>query len=538
MTSSKRSTQGIALIATILILSMCFASLLGVLSITSLSLKRGGKTHYHGYQALLAAESGINSFTARATNNLFDSSKSEVTLDALNHWLTDNHLNHLTLLTGKNTIENSLRFSRYSPQSVTLESIGVVQSTTDTGETVTLAKKVLKLDFKLYAAGSNLNIQPKAALTTLGDLNIEGNTQLSGATSQNSSGLIRNYDLARANPSPLSKSKHVQLRVQHAQRFHTGDYIALASGQYKVITVDRNASALELLALNSSNIESTNEVIHNSEIALIPLALHAELPATTSKTTVIITNDRKLSSYSVGQDISIAGYAATIESINESTIAIAWESLIPTKPLPEGSVITLGILGARASDEINTTTSNTLSGGQEAHADIKATSLFENTFGLSKDDLLGPVNAYNQRNGKSFSYYISSSLHAFNSLDGLYYTEDDLHFTDSTPLCGNAILIAATDVSVNAICNEGFSGLLYVFGNFSQTAGHIDGAVISEQAYNNLNNTSTATQLTGQASISFSANALNIWQSHLQDALANQDGKQNFQTVAGSWRLE
>ncbi len=535
ITRPQHASEGIALIATILILAMCFASLLTVLSLTSLSLKRGGKTQYHSYQALLAAESGVNSFVARASNNLFDTTYSEVTLDSLNNWLERNTFTQLDLLNSTNlNIQNSLRFSNLSPQSATLESVGTVKHTTETGESRTLSKKVLRVDFKLHAAGSRLNIQTNAALTTLGDLSLEDNALVAGANAQDLTGLIREYDQARANPTPLANSKNLQLRVQHPNRFHAGQYIELRSGRYKVTTVDNNASSLELLPLKTT----TTEVINDLEIALIPFALATDLAASSEDTINLPLKSNTASKLALKQTMSIAGYEAVIESINENDIIIRWTSTIPKQALVEGSTILLGRLSARSANAIDKGVNSSLEGGSEDYATLP-TKIFEQSFGLSKDDLLGPLNAYEQRSGKSFGLYTANELYSATKLNGLYYTEDSLVFNSSNPLCGSALVIAAADVSITATCDEGFSGLLYVFGSFTQTGGQIDGAVISEEARANpLPSTTPHTHLSGQASIRYNSSALNNWQSYLQDEFANQDGKQNFQQVAGSWRLE
>ena len=532
----QHSSKGIALIATILILAMCFASLLTVLSLTSLSLKRGGKTQYHSYQALLAAESGVNSFVARATTQLFDTTYADVSLDTLNNWLESNSFNQLNLLDADTlSIQNSLRFSNLTPQSATLESIGTVQRTTETGESLTVSKKVLRVDFKLHAAGSRLRIQSNAALTTLGDLRLEGNAHLAGAKAQDLTGLIREYDQARANPTPLPNSKHLQLRIQHPNRFHAGQYIELNSGRYKVTTVDKNSGALELLPLDPTG----HELIDDFEIALIPVALASDLVASQHQTIKLPIASTASAKLALNQNISVADYEAVIEDINENDTTIRWINTIPKQTLKEGSTISLGRLGARSASTIDSTATTSLEGGSEDYARLATTSLFEQSFGLSKDELLGPLNAYDQRSGKGFALHTANELQSISNLNGLYYTEDTVVFNSLNPLCGSALIIAAADIAVDSVCDEGFSGLLYVFGSFRHTGGTIDGAMVSEEARANpLPSTTSHTHLSGQASIRYNATALNNWQGYLQDEFANQDGKQIFQQVAGSWRLE
>ncbi len=543
-----KAHSGIALVTTILILAMCFASLLSVLSLSSLSLKRGGKTQYHGYQALLAAESGMNSFSTRASLKLFDSSTANLSLDTLNNWLLDNRLDELVLfesqgIEGATNIKNTLHFSRLSTQSVTLESIGIVENILDNGEVATLAKKVLKTDFKLYAAGSRLHIQPMAAISTLGSLNLQGNTQLKGAASQENVSLIRHYDVARAHPTPLPNSQHAQLRIQHPNRFHSGNYIELTSGRYKVTTVDYSASSLELLPLT----QTASYNLDDNEIALIPFALKSALLPTEAASTIISLSTNNTSNLALGQEISIEGNEAIVESITENDIAIRWTGTLPQETLSEGSIVSVGVVAAQATENLNLNGNAIITGGSKEQAKLTSPSLFETTFGLTKDELLGPLNTYNQRSGKSFHYHIGPVLNSFDTLNGLLYTEDALNFTHANPLCGQAILIAAVDVAVHAVCDEGFSGLLYVFGHYQQTGGHIDGAVVSEEARalpspsatpSTTASSTSDTQLSGQASISYNAEAINQWQAHLQDEIANQDGKQLFQAIAGSWRLE
>lgn len=527
-------TDGIALIATILILAMCFSSLLTVLSLTSLSLKRGGKTQYHSYQALLAAESGVNSFRARSSETLFDSSKADVSLDSLNNWLENNNLNDLVLLEGSQSnqsIQSTLRFSNVTPQSATLESVGSIQQTQDDGSINTLAKKVLRVDFKLHAVGSKLRIQPSAALTTLGELDLEGYATLTGAPAQAWSGLIRNYDEARANPTPLPNSKKFQLRIQHPNRFHSGQVIELNSGRYKVTTVDKNANTLELQPLSPKS----SEHFSDGEIALIPLALSGDIPKSNAKTASLPITNSQAQALAIGHSIAVGGYAATIDSIGDSAIAITWTSSVPTNVLPEGSLVSLGILGARAAQAISSAIGTTIVSGKEERANLNITSLFQDSFGVTKDDLLGLLNSYNQRSGKSFEFKSANELQSTTKLNGLYYTEENLYFNSANPLCGNGIIISSVDVVVDHVCDDGFSGLLYIFGNYSQSGGHIEGAVISEQS---MSLTSEPTRIRANASISYNPNAFNAWHNYLQDEIALQDGKQSFQQVVGSWRLQ
>jgi hypothetical protein len=493
-----KNQQGMALVAVILTSAFILLAVVATASMASYGGRLGTRNERLSYQALLSAESGMNSFATRV-KNLSSSQHYHGTLtkDALNAWLTTNNLASLDMGT-QGSANLSVVAVDTVKETMTLQSTGNLSGMIGT-------KKVL-IDISMYRA----LISPKvsAALTSYVPISFNGNTSAGGLDGSLSLGA---YDITTAVTNitlPVApKPQSFKLEVANAALINPGDYLQMDSHSYKVLDkVDNTLSLRSVTAVSGS----PRTIASGSNVGLI-------LSATASKVTGTTFPVSDVSQFNVHDTIYMGSYEAKVTAIDTTlgTLSVSWVGFSPnnSSPVLEGTPIRRYVFGALSAGEITIQGSSIITPSSSANDTLRLPSkatMFETTFGMTETEFL------------NLSGLINTTATP-DVIEGLTYVNGNWN---GTSICGKGIVVVTGDARINTTCASGFQGLLYVKGAYN-SAGNaiIQGAIVVEgESSTNIRGTGEPLKIEYDPAVLLEVGkSLSPW---------------SFKPVAGSWRLK
>lgn len=532
----KKSEQGIAVVVVLIFTMVILVSIVVTASIVSLGSRVTTSGERQAYQALIAAESGLNSFSIRVgdTNYLGG-------LFGFPCWVQGRpvsggdacaaasirHISQLQLedtATGPRADIDILALNS-SKRTVTVSSTGIVPGN---------ATKKILLDYLVYRLPLQ-NVAAPAALTSCPPITITGNANITGAGApSNASPAPQGYGY-KGTISALTTFSYLgtdstqtsgsltqgtvypaTINVADASLFDIGSFLKLGGSTFTVnektgtnrltITPVPSASSLPIggVSLNSTTSPPT-------AVDLVPVAIRAatsvsgtgvRLPV--NDPTGFYVNDviyvtDPLTSIQYAATVTAKGYTTTGDfntayldvnltvSAGNPALIGPGGTTIPLLPLSSANLLTAGAPVLRyvpsatsrydISNNNNTATSSAPSIYQNnpvIGSNIGCgDALFQQIFSATKQDIYDRITPET-----TFPIPVTRGVHWVGNPPGgtmLNYT------LNSGDLCGNGVVIVMGSLSFNGTCAAGFNGLLYVMGDLgAQGNSIVNGAIVVE----------------------------------------------------------
>ncbi|MEZ4630366.1 MAG: pilus assembly PilX N-terminal domain-containing protein [Deinococcales bacterium] len=524
-----RQEKGITLVVTLLAIVLALVSVVTMTALSSLGTQKGAVNQRLAYQALLAAESGLNTFAIRAADYPYEGDGS---LESLNDWLSDNALDTLVL---DDDVRANLSFIEGSEDDiVSLEAAGEV------GEARAI-KQVL-IDIAVEEGFSNLSarlgINVPAALTSVSEISVRGNGAVEGLDANGWDGTVQNIGQI------TNLLNATTITLDNAALFKVGDYVDVGLKRYQITAItDKTLSLSERYPYGSIL------PVNNLKLSLVSNALAAAATVSRNATVTIKVNHSER--IFKGQVLYFgpvnSSISAEVLAVNYSSgeVQVRWGSNGHGISLSESTAVKASALGAASANDIGTKGQGDIKGGMIDNNPIAVPSgeaLFLQTFGVSKQELLGTL-GQGQRSGGMLTVHSASQLSSLLPISDIVYIRGDVHLTGNSGLCGRGILIVEGDVTLNGACSAGFTGLLYLTGNYrNQGNANIAGAVVTESGTDpsmNMSMDDTVVAGTGKGSskIKYDPSILMNMSNDLKSlALEEDTGHMSLSVLTGTWR--
>lgn len=453
-----------AITAVILLSVVILLGILVATSFTSLGTRTMIANERVAYQALLAAESGINTFERRSDTLAVNERYYDfLNKDALNAWFAQTGLSSLTLNSDANAMLSVLSVDS-ATSSFTLQSKSNVAGSQG-------SKKIL-IDLTAYRGGRAPRVV--AGLTSYVEARLTGSSGASGQDGSSFSGVVPVTTVATTTTLPANNAKTpaFNLTVAGSSHIRAGSYLQIGGHRYQVLSrVDTTLSAAPVEPVGASD----RTITAGTSVDLVLAAPSADVPGRRGSAATFTVSDA--STFLAGDTVYAGSFSGTVSGVDydTNTLSVAWSGIAPTTllPLEEGTPLRRDVLGAASAGAISTNGGATISNGQSANDTSRVPDptgfdnlLFEQTFGMSEADMLslpGVTTLTSSPNGP---------------MNGITYLNSDWNGGE---LCGSGVLIVTGDAKFNTLCPAGFEGLVYVKGEYSnQGNAIIRGAVIVE----------------------------------------------------------
>lgn len=497
-TSAPRREEGIALVVVLLFTAVVLTIVVSTTATLAVGARGGGVNERAAYQALLAAESGLNTFEVRFRTKmeslpLNQRLRGNVGAARFNAWLLRYGLNSYSTGTDQST---SLAFDT----TVGADSL-VLVATGAPG----LSQKVVLQNYQAdYAPG--YNIRADAPLVSYPNVNLKGGARVEGErlTDSDNTGVTAvartnvplpgslTVSTTATNPTfPLSVTKTLGNRLLLA----ANDYVDIGGISYKVMGTRNEGTQVTLQPLIQP---SVNVITDAASIKRIDSAVTASFTQQSGVQTVIQVSDPTFFvKDSVIQIGTMKGTVKAVDIINK-TLEVLWDSAPSgTVTQQEGSVIRRDVKSVSSGYTVDGDVAAMPDGANtndlrlkdmnpfNPAADTEANDLFTHTFGQTKREMLN-VAPFNVNLTAEDPQPWVNPVTTFNGTvtpDKIVFFNGTLGLSGNQSLCGSGILIVKGNLTVNGTCDAGFRGAIYVMGDYDQQGNSkISGAVIAEGA--------------------------------------------------------
>lgn len=330
-----------ALVLVLLFTAIILGIVVSTTATITLGARTGGVNERTSYQAVLVAESGLNTFIVRVKEAGAFPPTNDAALDT---WKTKHKDSLLKYTTPTGTAQLDLKVK--SSGELVLTSQGTAYNGT---------KAVLQ-DLKSKNDPS-FNINPDSALKSEEPVKLHGNADVNGEAPNTNTGIVKVARLAKNYVAPVPDANGVftfDFKVPKNEFIKTpggeiflnqGEYVRIGSATYRVenvgnITTKENDGHTQpvQLKLMLGNISNTTIAI-NSEVQRINSAVSQSVSSPGSPSPLVISvSDPTM--FGKGSTIVIDGHSANVvaKDIEKQTISIQWSSTKPTS-ISEGSLI-------------------------------------------------------------------------------------------------------------------------------------------------------------------------------------------------------
>lgn len=536
-------TSGFALVVAMMVGLVVLIVVVTTASISTLSARKSVSNERQTYRTLLVAESGINTFAARATLMPF---RGTVTQAALDNWAVCNADGSGFCFPGFGVGSNvSLAVTLVSPNRVTVASTGAIG--TDS------TKRVLQ-DFEVSAEpGPLLNLP--CALCTMPNAKVKGNASINGLVADSGTGVVGDVaetTTAFSTTSPLFKADTFELSVTNTSFIDAPGYVtvAMSDGTSETFKVtEKTEDTLKLEVLNAPGTGTDVSVAAGAQIGFIPFAATGGTSGGdpsdgAAVSTVPVTST---DGFFTGMPVFIAGWSGTVSDVGADgeTVEITWTGGSGSgTPIKEGDAFSRSIDDVASAGTIdvggNALACGHESGGTGAYdpnrcsqlgetdnpmsAFSGADDLFYATFGMTLDEFNAaypPISTWDGQADAGAVINISGS--------------QVLAGTGGDQICGGpAVVVVQGDLTLNGSCDGGFHGFIYVTGQFSQQGNSdIYGAVAVDGTYSTVGQDTTSVTGTNNPNADGSKIEYDM-SSLLQAGLAI--APRQFAAISGTWR--
>ncbi len=507
-------TSGFAIVIVLLVSSVILISVVVTASLTALGSRVSASDERTSYQALLAAESGIDTLAARATAEKYRGPLNET---ALNGWLNTSGVGAVDFANGNST---TVVADNVNGNDITFRSTSDVSGSRGT--------KVVLQEYRARREPPP-PIGVPAALTSWPDVAVTGNAAVTGFDGAAADGLISDRARTAEEKELRALQSTFSLSVDNTEELVAGGYVQIDGNTYRVESANSETS-VTLTALPAPTQRRT--IANDAAIDIVQYAATSGYDSS-SPNTLRVTDTRN---YLVGDTIHVGSFEAEITGVNsDGSLSVSWQGSQPNavNGFGEGDAVRKDYFGATSSGNIKDTGAREIENGTDPYSDrVKnpfgtENELFQQTFGMSYE---------------AFEEIYPSSTSFPSSLSGVTHYSGDLSFQGGNSICGSGILVVDGDLRINGTCDEGFSGVIYVKGEYSQQGNSaITGAVVAE-GNTSLQTTKVAGTGGGQGGGGKGGGGGNEGDSKIEfDPVVLYEQSRvlaawQFETIAGTWR--
>lgn len=489
-TSAPRREEGVALVVVLLFTAIVLSIVVSTTATLAIGARGGGVNERAAYQALLAAESGLNTFAVRyaakqASLTPDQRLRGTVTADRFNAWLEQAYARDLASYTTGSGLTTTLSFDAGAGSgALTLVATGSPGT----------ARKVVLQNFQAeYVPG--FNIHADAPLLSYPNVDVTNNASVIGENWQNSDGTVTVARVSTPTPVTLAAATQPQATtLTLTSTFQSGklllgagDYTQINGITYKVTGMQGNQATLTSLIANASPLVIAND----TAVKRIDSAVTAAFSQQINTTSTVRVSDPSF--FVKGSTIALGNMLGRVEATDDNlkTVSVLWQQKVPeTAPsvseIPEGTPIRRNVQGVISGYSVDGSSTN-IGNGFTADdtrvrnlnpfnpaADTADNDLFTYTFGQTKAQMLGPSGWVPVTPASAFTGAVNG---------GITLVDGTTSLSGNQELCGNGILIVRGHLTVNGTCAAGFRGAIYVMGDYDQQGNStITGAVIAEGA--------------------------------------------------------
>ncbi|WP_157882905.1 pilus assembly PilX family protein [Deinococcus soli (ex Cha et al. 2016)] len=530
-----RPEQGVALVVTLLFTGI----VLMIIVMTSATLvtgaRSGGAEERRAYQALLAAESGLNTVMVRVNRRLTSTPYTGSTQTDLQTWLGGLNSDPEAAL-----FPATLTFTPNSADTFTVESRGSAAG----------AVKIALQDFTLKPVYLSTGMRLRAALTSLPRINANGNATITG---QSNRGQITT--LAGTGVSAALGSSVVTVTVTDASGLTRGDYVQVPAGTAgQRFRVDGISGAQLSLTSVPGPLATALAATAGTGVDLI---LNAAAQTTTSVTDPLTQRVSNAADFTPGEVVTVGGFKATVTAISSSGsgpdgLVLDWQAGQPAA-IPEGTEITRDLSAMRSANAIDVKDTDkalsnfTMDGSQDCvitgtkpNTSVKcegaADPLLTNGSALEADkfftqQLLGMTDTQlNELVPLSYPDASGKFPPMVNAIRRIRAQDFDAMLKNST---SSGLLIVDGDINSNVNGNTIFNGFIYFRGNQGgKFNGNltVNGAIaVRGGPIEGITTDDVVTDITGSLNINFNA-------VKLRQLLMNTRGGLTLNDTQGTWR--
>lgn len=427
----------VILVSVVALLAFLFSS-----AILTVSSRSAASQERNSTQALLAADSGLQTLRARASTSPYDAS-----FGSFEYWIESN-FGTLDLGDG---IAATLDVVAEDADAITVQSTGTAGSATRT---------VVQVFEIVIGPPVPASATVPGALTSVGQIKTNSNALL-----------------VEGRDNTVSDWSYSSVQLCNALE---GEYVVLAGVTYRVEGPSSCGTTMTLIepisGLPLSPAPSGSTLVTHRPVAIAePLTIDGGTPPTSE---VEVTAGAQ-SLFGVGAPITIGGSGlGTVVAVEGTTLTIEWDVDVPL-PQPEGAVLSRDISsGVTAAGTCNVGNKGASTFPDGCIGDVDLSNLFYKTFGIASPNTLKD---YLQDQGK----VITGSQVDDGPLTGItWVTNPDNNFRDQA---GNGILIIENNPgqTIRLNVSNAFTGLIYVIGN-ADLAGNAnyEGAIIVDGVAN------------------------------------------------------
>ncbi len=422
---------GIALVIVVLISAIALMTFLFASSTLTIASRTAAASERNSTQALLAADSGLNTLRARTTTQAYDST-------SFKNWIESN-FGTLDLGDG---ITAQLTVIAETSDRITVQSVGTAGS----------SQRTVVQEFPIVVGPPiEGSVTVPGALTSVGRIRSNSNAVLvSGRENREEDWSYDNVPLCNAREGEYFVRLGITYRV---------DSPSNCSGDMEVVRVDNGIA----------------EVMVGSTIGTHrPIAITEPLTVTGSPpTSVVSVTPGARSLFGLGSPITIGGNSmGTVTAVDGDILTIEWTTAPASQP--EGAVVRRSVASGATAGTCDVR-SNTFPNGCDSNRDMS--NLFYKTFGISSPSLL--------RDSLPASHRISGSqVRDGRTLSGItWVTNPENNFRGQR---GSGIIIIENnpgqEITLNV--NNQFIGLIYIIGdaNIQGNAEYRGSIVVDGQA--------------------------------------------------------
>ena len=521
--------RGVALVITLLFTGIVLMIIVTTSATLVSGARSGGADERRAYQALLAAESGLNTVMVRVNQRLLTTPYTGSTQADLQTWLT-----------GLNAAPEAALF----PATLSFTPQGADRFTVESRGSAGGAVKVALQDFQLTPVFLPRGLRLRAALTSLPRINATGSAQISG---QSGRGEITT--LAGAGVSAATGSSQITVSVADASGLITGDYVQIPPGaaapRFRVTGI--SGTQLTLTGVPGPLTAALNAPAGTG----VELILNAAAQTSLSVTDPMTQRVSNAADFTVGETVLIAGYAARVTGLSSSggatdQLTLDWLAGQPAS-IPEGTAVVRDVSAMRSGSTIQVKASAKALGNfqMDGQNDCAAPSGGSVTCEGSSDPLLSTDSA-----DPFFTRQLLGLSDA--ELDALVpLTLPDSSGTFPPMVSGirriraqdfdaalkngvsSGVLIVDGDINSNVNGNTTFNGFIYFRGNQGgKFNGNltVNGAVaVRGGPIEGITTDDVTTDLTGNLTVNFNA-------AQLRQQLLTARGGAQLTSTQGTWR--
>lgn len=459
MSDSKR-TAGFAIAVVILVLAVVMVGVLATVSVTALGTRSAAANERAAFQALLAAESGLNTFEARYAS-LEEPYNGELNVNTLNQWLAENDLDSLGLPRGRAELE--VVSVDEDSSSITLRSRGFADGQ---------GRREVLYDFVLERLGNARGINLPAAFTSRAGVRVGNNIEIVGQAIGPEAGLIQNYsqyagttdlNVLANSASPLS----LPLPTGDGARFVVGDYVQLGGNTFRVTSATKNAFTVVPVPPPTMNVTIEPE----TPIDLVRSGVrNGSIGVSGGLSWVEVS---RVYSYYEGVNVEIGGHLGKVRAVDEEQrrVQVEWASSVGSSlNVAEGTPVKPRTYGIYTAGDVEYATGNVgpddvdpITAPDTSLPDYDADdegSLFYSTFGIGVDEFVEMVPEERRYTGSSINVNLDNEI---------AYVETSQNLQNW--LCGSGVVVVrntgsgSLNFNANTQCDGPFNGVLYVLGD-------------------------------------------------------------------------